>query len=71
MMAKITFADILEVADQLPIEDQEQLISILQNRVRDHKRSVLVRDVSEAQREFAQGKCQPMTVEQLMGEILE
>ncbi len=70
MKSKTTFAEILEAADQLPIEDQENLIDILQNRLRDLRRADLVRDVREAQQEFAEGKCQAVTPEQLMKEIL-
>jgi hypothetical protein len=70
MAIQTTFAEILEAAEQLPLEDQENLIHILQNRLRDQKRTELVRDVQEAQQEFAQGQCQPLTPEQIMGEIL-
>ncbi|NET82852.1 MAG: hypothetical protein F6J94_13245 [Moorea sp. SIO1F2] len=70
MMTKTTFSEILEAADELPLEDQENLISILINRLRDRRRSERVRDVKEAQQEFAEGKCQPVTPEQLMEEIL-
>jgi len=70
MAIQTTFAEILEAAEQLPLEDQENLIHILQNRLRDQKRTELVRGVQEAQQEFAQGQCQPMTPEQIMGEIL-
>ena len=70
MAIQTTFAEILEAAEQLPLEDQESLIHILQNRLRDQKRTELVRDVQEAQQEFAQGQCQPMTPEQIMEEIL-
>jgi hypothetical protein len=70
MMTKTTFAEILESADQLPLEDQENLIVILQNRLRDRQRSERVRDVREAQSEFAEGKCRPVTPEELMKEIL-
>jgi hypothetical protein len=69
-MTQTTFAEILEAADQLPLEDQENLIDILQNRLRDGRRANLVKDVQEAQKEFAEGKCQPVTPEQLMEEIL-
>lgn len=69
-MSKTTFAEILEAANQLPVEDQENLIDILQNRLRDKRRADLVRDVQEAQQEFAEGKCQPVTPEQLIEEIL-
>jgi hypothetical protein len=70
MAIQTTFAEILEAADQLPLEDQENLIHILQNRLREQKRMALVRDVQEAQQEFTQGQCQPMTPEQIMEEIL-
>jgi hypothetical protein len=70
MMTKTTFAEILESVDQLPLEDQENLMSILQNRLRDRRRSERVRDVQEAQKEFAEGKCQPVTPKQIMEEIL-
>ncbi|MCA2504699.1 MAG: hypothetical protein IM550_22335 [Microcystis sp. M54BS1] len=70
MAIQTTFAEILEAAEQLPLEDQENLIHILQNRLRDQKRTELVRGVQEAQQEFAQGQCQPLTSEQIMEEIL-
>ena len=70
MAIQTTFAEILEAAEQLPLEDQENLIHILQNRLRDQKRTELLRDVQEAQQEFAQGQCQPLTPEQIMEEIL-
>lgn len=69
-MTQISFADILEAAEQLSLEDREDLIRILQNRLREQKRADLVQEVNEAQQEFAQGKCQPVTPEQLMKEIL-
>lgn len=69
-MTQITFAGILEEADKLPIEDQENLIRILQNRLRDKRRAERVRDVQETQQEFASGKCQPVTPDQLIEEIL-
>jgi hypothetical protein len=69
-MIQTTFAEILEAADQLPLEEQENLIDILLKRLRDRRRANLVKDVQEAQKEFAEGKCQPVTPEQLMEEIL-
>lgn len=69
-MSAMTFADILDAADQLPLKDQEDLIRILENRLRDQKRAVLVQDVQSAQQEFESGECSPTTPEQLMEEIL-
>ena len=65
-----TFTKILEAADRLQLEDQEDLIRILQNRLRDRRRTELIKDVQEAQQEFALGKCKPVTPEQLMEELL-
>lgn len=70
MLVESNFAEILEAADQLLIEDQEDLIKILQNRLRDKRRSELIKEVQEAQREFVLGQCQPVTPEQLMQELL-
>ena len=69
-MTPITFADILETADRLSLQDQEELLRILKNRIRAQKRAILVKAVQEAQQEFEQGNCQPATPEQLMEEIL-
>ena len=66
----MNFADILEATEQLSLEDREDLIRILQNRLREEKRADIVKDVKEAQQEFTQGKCQPVTPEELMKEIL-
>ena len=69
-MTDISFADILEAAEQLSLEDREDLIRILRNRLREQKRADIITDVKEAQQEFTQGRCQPVTPEELMKEIL-
>jgi hypothetical protein len=69
-MTYISFADILEATEQLSFEDREDLIRILQNRLKEQKRADIITDVKEAQQEFTQGRCQPVTPEELMKEIL-
>ena len=69
-MTKTNFADILEAAEELSLEEREDLIRILQNRLREQKRTELIKDVRESEKEFTQGECQPVTPEQLMKEIL-
>ena len=64
------FAEILEQADGLPVGDQEELVELLQSRVRDRRRAELSKDVAEAQREFQDGRCRPVTAEDLRREIL-
>lgn len=70
MMRETTFGEILEAASELTLDEQESLIGILQNRLRERRRKAVVRDVLEATEEFAEGKCQPVTPSQLMEEIL-
>ena len=53
-MKKINFGDVLEAAEQLSDEEREELI----------------KDVRKSEREFAEGKCQPVTLDELMKEIL-
>ena len=66
----VPFGEILEAADELPIEDQETLIAILKNRLRERRRAELLKDIREAEKEFREGKCQPATPDELMREIL-
>jgi ribosome recycling factor len=70
MLEETTFAEILEAASGLTPDEQESLIGILQNRLRERRRDDLVKDVRSATEEFAQGKCQPVTPLELMKEIL-
>jgi adenine-specific DNA methylase len=62
--------EILEAAANLPIEEQETLVETLQNRLRNAKRKQLIAEVQEAQKEFTQGKCQGMTPQQIIAELL-
>jgi hypothetical protein len=69
-MTNSTFTEIVDAADLLSTEEQENLVDILQKRLRDRHRAELVKDVREAREEFAEGKCQAATPAQLMKEIL-
>lgn len=61
-----TFSDVVDSADALSIDEQETLISILQQRIREHRRSELVKTVREAQKEFEEGKCKTVSVEEII-----
>ncbi len=65
----LPFAEVLEAADHLSPDEQEQLIAILRRRVAQAARQRVAAEVEEARREFAQGKCLPATAEELMREI--
>lgn len=65
-----SFAEVLEVADGLPLDDQESLAEILHRRFIERRRSELAREALEARQEYEQGQCRPVTVDALLSEIL-
>ncbi|MBI4459473.1 MAG: hypothetical protein HY648_05390 [Acidobacteria bacterium] len=70
MQQPVPFGEILEAADELPVEDQESLIAILKSRLRERLRAELAKDIQEAGKEFEKGGCRPITPDELMREIL-
>lgn len=71
MSQVLAFGDVLDAADQLSAEDQQELIAILQRRLADAGRQQLLADVRESRREFEAGLCKPTTPEELMREIMQ
>ena len=65
------FGDVLEAADHLSHDEQEQLIAILHRRLTQAARQRLVAEVQETRKEFAEGGCSPATPGELMREILK
>ena len=70
MSQVLAFGDVLEAADQLSAEDQQELIAILQRRLADARRQQILADIQESRREFAAGLCKPMTPDQIIREAL-
>jgi hypothetical protein len=67
---EIPFAEILEAADKLSLDDQEELIGALRPRVTDRKREELAREIQEARREFLAGRGEPKTPADLLKDTL-
>jgi len=65
------FDEVLTLADSMSQDERENLIQILESRLRDERRAQLVADVHEARREFASGNCVPATPDEIMRQILE
>lgn len=65
-----TFAELLEAADQLSLEEQQMLIDILRRRIAERGRKLLVEDVQEARQEFSEGRLSPASVEEIMKDVL-
>lgn len=68
-MTTSNFGQVLEAANQLPLEEQEDLIEILRRKIREARRADILRDIWESQQEFSQGKCLILTPEELIKEI--
>jgi hypothetical protein len=66
-----SFAEVLEAADQLPLDDQEILADVLHRRVVEERRKRLVGEVREAREEYEKGQARPTSPDELMAELLK
>ncbi|NOT54203.1 MAG: hypothetical protein HOP18_06315 [Deltaproteobacteria bacterium] len=66
----LPFGDVLDAIDMLSLEEQRTLVDIVQHRMAERSRKLLVAEAREAEQEFATGRCQAATAEELMKEIL-
>jgi hypothetical protein len=67
----LPFGEVLEAADHLSQDEQEELIAILHRRLAQAARQRLAAEIHEARQEFAEGRCSPATPEEIMREILK
>ncbi len=67
----LQFGEVLEAADHLSHDEQEELIGILHRRLAQATRQRLVAEIKESRKEFAEGRCLPTTPSKLMREIME
>jgi len=65
-----TFAQVLDSADELGVEEQESLVEVLQHRLAERRRETLLQAVKSARREFEGGCCRPATPKQIVKRIL-
>jgi hypothetical protein len=70
MSSETPFADLLEAADRLSLEDQESIAHILHQRVVERRREELAKEIHEAEAEFRAGGAEPHSAQELMKEIL-
>lgn len=66
----VNFAEVVEAAGKLSVEEQETLLEILGRRVSDLKRKLLAIQVDAAQAEFDAGKLSTTTPQQIIDEAL-
>jgi hypothetical protein len=60
----------MEAADRLSPEEQQTLIEILTHRLAQRRRTEIISDIEEAQREFQSGALRPATPHEIIEDIL-
>jgi hypothetical protein len=70
MEQTLPFGEVLDAIDKLSQEEQETLLDIVQRRIAERGRKLLTAEIQEARQEFAAGRCQSTTADELMTEIL-
>jgi hypothetical protein len=71
MAHRLSFTEVLEAADQLSADEQEQLVSALRCRLAEVARQRLCLEVQEARREFVEGRCYPAAPTEIIREIMK
>lgn len=71
MTQVMPFGEVLEAADYLSQDEQQELIAILTRRLAQAGRQRLTAEIQEARQEFAEGHCSPATPDELMREIMK
>ena len=65
-----TFGDVLESVESLSLDEQESLLSILDRRLRERRRTALVQDVRAARKEYASGRCRKASPDEIIDQII-
>jgi len=68
-MAETKFDDVLEAIEQLPADEQADLVEVVRRRLAERGRQRVVDDVREARSEFHRGAAKSASVDDLMREI--
>jgi hypothetical protein len=64
------FGEVLEAVSDWSLDEQEELLEVLRSRIIEQRREQLAQVIREARQEYQAGKAQPVTVDELMAEIL-
>ncbi len=67
---EITFAEVVETVEALSVEEKETLVDILQHRLAEYRRNRIFDEIKQSQKEFEQGLCKEMSVDEFMKEVL-
>jgi len=61
MRQRVRFDKLLEAVESLPDDAQAELVDVIRRPLAERGRKRIVREVRQARKEFAEGKCSPTT----------
>jgi hypothetical protein len=64
-----TFQQAIEIIETLSLDDQEALLELLQKRLIERRRKVLIREITEVRQEYIQGQAKFGNVAAFMAEL--
>jgi ribosome recycling factor len=65
-----SFNDILEAADKLSLDEQEDVVRILKKRITERRREEIVKNLKASEEEVRKGEYKEVTPEELKKELL-
>ncbi len=65
----LRFGDVVEAADRLTLEEQEELVEIVRKRMIAKRRGELLLDIEDAEHEYRQGECGVMTADEAVDRL--
>jgi hypothetical protein len=70
MNQSLSFGELLDAAERLPLEERYALFDVLKRRLALEERQRIAADIQESRRESEEGKAVPATPDEIMREIL-
>lgn len=68
METRLTFDALLDTIEQLPVEQQETLVEVIQKRLIELRRQQIAQNAAEARQLFADGQLPTGSVDDLMAD---
>jgi hypothetical protein len=69
MNTPIRFDELLDAVEQLPTDEQAQLMAIVGQRLAEKGRQRVVEEVNEASSDYTEGRCKVASVDDIVREI--
>jgi len=69
MTVRPSFDSVLSIVEQLSLDEQLTLVDILKNRLAEAERKQVAMDIKDARQEFRNGKCDAVSVDEILHDI--